>query len=680
MKKCFFIIFFVSLLSLSILSIKSNSLVKGDNRVIDDSKQYVHQEILVKFRDYQVGDINYARSIIYNTVSLLSAKIHTYLNQEINLFDWDPSNISHRSFIGDPSLFHLKLPEDIDINNAISFLSSLQNIEYVEKNLYGHIDSIEPNDEYFYRQWSLKNTTSRGNPERPETTPYCDIHAIEAWNISTGNPDIVVAVLDSGIVLDHEDLSLNIWTNPNDNTYNQSDDDNNSFTDDVHGWDFTTPNGGDNVPEDGDVFHGTSVSGIIGAIGNNTSGISGVCWNVKIMPLKTSVLSTVINAVDYAILNGAHILNGCFHYDKNDGAEPLSLKAAITRAMQKNRIYVCSAGNYQNGQDIDNPQYPSWPSNWTIESILSVLATDYIESLDEECVLTESNYGNISVDIGAPGEAIYTTTGGVLPPYRNFRATSAATPHVSGVAALILGICPGLTSTCLKELIVQNVDIFPDLIGKCVSGGRLNAKKVLDALGGTVTPNAPSNLSAYPIAWNKIQLSWNDNSNNELGFEIQRKDNYQSIFVHDNSADAHAGPSAAFANDNIQNIDERIYEYRIRASNKSGSSIFSNTASTSVPHTLPQAPSDLHGQSPAFYPLVNISWSNNAVNTLYNFLERRIPGYTNWKVVATLSYNTDVYTDSSASSGNIYEYRVRAWNPIGYSAYSNVIAIEVISW
>jgi len=180
----------------------------------------------------------------------------------------------------------------------------------------------------------------------------------------------------------------------------------------------------------------------------------------------------------------------------------------------------------------------------------------------------------------------------------------------------------------LKKLIIQNDDNFSNLTGKCVSGGRVNAKKVLTAL----------------------------------------------------CADLNSTSTVLFKDETINTPNQRTFYYRIRATNRAGASAFSNIANASVPYTVPEAPTDLQGQSPAVYPLVNIYWSNHKVNALYNFIERRIPGYTNWEVIATLGYNADVYTDPSALPGYTYEYRIRAWNPLGYSDYSNIIAVEVIVW
>jgi len=217
------------------------------------------------------------------------------------------------------------------------------------------------------------------------------------------------------------------------------------------------------------------------------------------------------------------------------------------------------------------------------------------------------------------------------------------------------------------------------LNNKCVSDGRLNAYNVLNALGGATSPTTPSNLTAYPKSWTRIEVRWNDNSNNEQGFEIQRKDQYQSAFLHENSKDINS-TSYAYFQDIIDPTLQKTYTYRVRAANKAGISSFSNTYSASIPYAVPEAPTDLNGQSPVLEYAVNFYWTNHAVNALYNYLERRIPGETDWEVIAILAYNADFYMDNDAHAGRTYEYRVRAGNPLGYSSYSNVVAIEVIEW
>jgi len=179
------------------------------------------------------------------------------------------------------------------------------NILYVEPNFRTHIEQVVPNDFEFDSLYAMQNTGFGGGKVG------ADIKATEAWSISTGSRDIVVAVVDTGIDYFHEDLRGNIWTNPREIPGNGIDDDGNGFVDDVHGYDF--------VSEDSDPFddhlHGTPVSGTIGAMGNNGIGVVGVCWQVRLMALKAfdeqgnGDVATAVAAIHYAIANGARIIN-----------------------------------------------------------------------------------------------------------------------------------------------------------------------------------------------------------------------------------------------------------------------------------------------------------------------------------------------------------------------------------
>lgn len=627
-------------------------------------------EILVKLKEDSIGDIIQSKGLIRNIIDLVQGKVRTYLNKEINTFDWDPADFTNRSFLGDPYLLHIRVPEEIDLDYAISYLKSSPYVEYVEKN---GITYISTNDTYFDQQWGLLNLEYSGR----------DIHAQDAWSISTGSSEIIVAVLDTGIDYNHEDLQGNLWTNPNEILDGQ-DNDGNTLVDDLHGWNFISGEANylddNNLRKDYDleqcvpaeVYHGIHVSGIIGAVGNNGTGISGVCWNVKIMPLKTAdscggaPFSALINALDYATNTGAFLSSNSYAGNQ----ENLSFKAAIARAQAKSRLFIAAAGNYPTGIDLDSSK--RYPVCYEYDNIVGVLAT---ANNDYKCGF--SNYGKNSVDVGAPGDNILSIKLGNA--YQLHAGTSMATPFVAGAAALALGICPGLTDDRLKNLIIDGADDVSDLSNKCIAEGRLNAYNVLNALGGTTPPTPPSNLTAYPISWTHIRVQWNDNSNNEVGFEIQNKDQYQSVFLHDNCADANSTSIVSFQ-DSIDVTKQRTYTYRVRATNRAGISSFTNTSSASIPYTVPESPTDLEGQSPTLEQNVHIYWVNHAVNALHTYLERRIPGATGWQIIATLSYNADSYSDNSAQSGHIYEYRVRAGNPLGYSSYSNVVAIEVIEW
>jgi subtilisin family serine protease len=625
---------------------------------------------LVKFKEDVIGDLLQSKALIQNVIDATRGKIKTYLGQEVATANWEPFDLTSTSFIGDPWLFHIKLPDEIGVDDAISFFKSIPYVKYAEKNYVRYLQTTFPNDPDIWvwdetrqvkRQWALYN------PEHNR----CDIHAPEAWDIFTGSSDIVVAVIDTGIDLSHEDLAANIWANPNDPS-GGGDNDHNGFEDDVNGWNFVFPGG--NVPQDTD-GHGTRMSGIIGAVGNNGVHMSGVCWNVKIMPLRirtvrdtSSGIAEIVNAIDYAVLNGASVINasfGDYHFSQAE-------EDAIERARGKNVLFIAAAGNWYNGYDTDDS--PIYPADYPLDNIISVLSTDPTDHKGYQ-----SCYGYNSVDLGAPGEPIWSTTLGNT--YGFNSGTSEAAAHVTGVAALALGMCPGLTSNRLRSLIINidNVDDVFYLYGLCASGGRLNAYKVLNALEGSASPSAPSTLSACPTGWDTILVDWHDNSNNELGFEVQRKDQFQTYFIRRNCVDSNPTSFVSYKDRPVGLTQGKTYTYRVRAVNRAGISAFSNTAEATIPNTAPAAPSDLAAPE-AVYPDVHLEWVDIANNEFTFSLERRPHGTGHWSVRATLGQNQTTYVDSNVQIGHIYDYRVRAQNPVGYSGYSNTITVEVENW
>jgi subtilisin family serine protease len=190
-------------------------------------EEYVPNEVLVKFK--KAIDIN----DIQSAINSIQGKIIKYSGDEIPLSSWSPENLALRSFRLDPDLLRVKVPDSIGTEYAIYLLNQNPLIEYAEKNLIGHLCEVEPFDPDFELQWALKNTG------QAEGTVGADIKATFAWDFFTGSPDIVVAVIDSGVNYIHEDLSVfnNIYLNEDD-PINGQDDDNNGYTDDFHGWDF----------------------------------------------------------------------------------------------------------------------------------------------------------------------------------------------------------------------------------------------------------------------------------------------------------------------------------------------------------------------------------------------------------------------------------------------------------
>lgn len=339
------------------------------------------------------------------------------------------------------------------------YQAEVSTISYAEPD---YIESAQtlPNDPSFPVQWGLNNLGQDG------WKPDADMDLPEAWNITTGSSDVIVGVIDSGIDFNHPDLAPNIWTNPGEIPNNGIDDDHNGFVDDVHGWDFVHNT---NNPFD-DRYHGTVVSGVIGAKGNNQTGIAGVCWNVSIVPIKfldntgNGADSDAIDAIYYATRLGVNLTNNS--WGGGDYIQPM--KEAIDDAGKHGILFVAAAGNSIANSDVN----PIFPAAYDCENIISVAATDENDNL-----VWFSNYGPKTVDVGAPGIDIYTTY--LDNQYRYYLGTSLAAPQVSGVCALIKSKFPGLTGSQLKNILLKSVDVLPALQGLCVSNGRVNAFNAL---------------------------------------------------------------------------------------------------------------------------------------------------------------------------------------------------------
>lgn len=216
------LICFLSLLfpCLAFLFMNNNSKANQEEYI---RQEYVPNEVLVKFKE----DVK--KPVIQYALNSVQGRIITYLKDKIDPYQWDPKISSHKSFLLDPRLFHIKVPESIGTEQAIYLLSLNPNVEYAEVNSIYYV-CTEPNDPEFERQWALHNI----GPEGPAGgTEDADIDAPEAWDIFTGSSDIVVAVIDTGVNILHDDLSANIWINEDEIPYNDIDDDYNGYKDDV---------------------------------------------------------------------------------------------------------------------------------------------------------------------------------------------------------------------------------------------------------------------------------------------------------------------------------------------------------------------------------------------------------------------------------------------------------------
>jgi len=363
---------------------------------------------------------------------------------------------------GQYEFLRLKIKDDRPeaLITAINELSQLESVQLAEPNYKAKIHAI-PNDTGFTSLWGMQK-----------------IAAPLAWDITTGNPSVTVAVIDTGVDYLHSDLGANIWSNPNE-LLNGLDDDGNGFVDDIRGWNFA---GANNNPMDGN-GHGTHVAGIIGAVGNNQQGVTGVGWNIKLMPVKifsdagTATVADIINGVLYAANNGAHILNNSYSCGIS-----VAMTNAVMHAREKNTLFVAAAGN--NG--LNDAVYPASLS-LSVDSVISVASIEQTGALS-----SFSNFGR-GVDIAAPGGQIYSTYPNNL--YASLSGTSMASPHVAGVGALLLSQSPTLTVTELKNAILSSATPSPELLER-VPNGVLNARAALD--WGTPVQPAPTPVPPTP--------------------------------------------------------------------------------------------------------------------------------------------------------------------------------------
>jgi subtilisin family serine protease len=304
--------------------------------------------------------------------------------------------------------------------------------------------------------------------------------AAEAWNAGhTGSSSVYIGIIDEGANFGHEDLAAN-FGNPNEILGNKKDDDGNGFIDDTYGWDF---DGNNNSTYDGTGDdHGTHVAGTIGADGFNGKGVAGVNWNVKMISAKFlgsrgGTTANAIKAVDYftelKTLHGLNIV--ATNNSWGGGGFSQALQDAIERANAAGILFIAAAGNgNQGGKAINIDSKPSYPASYNNSNIISVAAIS-----SNGAIASFSNYGSISVDLGAPGVAVYST----LPPstYGSYSGTSMATPHVTGAAALYASTNSLQPKTAADAAVIKEAILAaaratptPSLAGKTVTGGRLN--------------------------------------------------------------------------------------------------------------------------------------------------------------------------------------------------------------
>jgi subtilisin family serine protease len=319
-----------------------------------------------------------------------------------------------------------------------------------------------PNDPGFSYLHGLENGSSY------------DIDAPEAWDTTVGGNAPVVAVVDTGIDYLHEDLAQNMWRNPGEVAANGLDDDGNGVIDDVHGYNAVADSGD---PMD-DQYHGTHCAGTIGAVGNNGIGVTGVNWRVKLMGVKflnsegSGGSEEELRSYDYVLRmrqRGVNIVAISASYG-GGGANEIALDY-IRRLRDAGVLFIAAAGN----ESENNDSNPSYPANYASENVISVGAVDQNGNL-----AGFSNYGQQTVDIAAPGVSIISTVPGNQ--YGELSGTSMATPHVSGVVALLASVGSNRSWLDIKNALLGGSVQLSSLSGVIANARALNARIAIDAL------------------------------------------------------------------------------------------------------------------------------------------------------------------------------------------------------
>ena len=369
------------------------------------------------------------------------------------------------------------------IAETLQYYRKDPNVLYAEPDYYVHIVAA-PNDPQFSSQWSLQNTGQSGG------TVGADIHAVQAWGLSTGSANVVVGVLDTGVDYNHPDLAANIWTSPAGFTATTAFGEQVQCPAGTHGFNMVAATC-DPLDDNG---HGTHVSGTIGALGNNGAGVAGINWQVQILPCKflnidgggfTEAAIACLGLMKQLKDSGVNIVVTNNSWGGGDSSQ--ALHDAIVSAMLDGMLFVAAAGNDFANNDV----FPTYPANFYVPNIISVAATDR-----NDTVVTFSNVGRRTVHIAAPGRDILST----LPnnSYGMDSGTSMATPHVTGVAALLKAQNPNLDWRGIKNLILSGGDTNASA-QQTITQKRLNAYGAMTCTNGAVAARVipvPQTISA----------------------------------------------------------------------------------------------------------------------------------------------------------------------------------------
>jgi len=460
---------------------------------VESSQSFVPGEIVVKLKE----------SAAISSESTVYA--FDLLQNSFNAGDL----VAAEPFQTDGRMQLVKVKNEIGMQTAIGVLSANPNVEYAEPNyIYtAMLDSTTgvPNDPDIEKLWGIMNT-GQADPSGKVGNAGADINVVPLWRDGIrGSSDIKVAVIDTGVDWDHPDLVDNIWTNPSEIDGDGIDNDNNGFIDDIHGWNFAA----NTNSSDDDHSHGSHCSGTIGGKGDNGIGVSGVNWNVTIVPVKfltasgSGSLQGAVESINYATKLGVDVMSNSW----GGGGFSQALEDAIKASRDAGIVFVAAAGNSKS----DNDARPTYPAGYDVDNVIAVAATD-----NKDAIASFSNWGKSKVHVSAPGVNVWSTVkdGG----YASFSGTSMATPHVAGIVALMKSNDRSLDYATIKDRLIKTSNRIRSLKAKSVSKGRVNA---YNAINNIVPPNNEPDDNAWSDVNQGVESDHPYESNQEIVYEMQ---------------------------------------------------------------------------------------------------------------------------------------------------------------
>ena len=404
------------------------------------------------------------------------------------------------SSVGAYAVAHLRLPSDL----AVRDLMAQDRVAVVSSKAEVRIESagpVEVDTADIERECARILEANRGVPlhceanvtrfisKTPNDPSLAQLYGLtrmeanSAWDVTTGSAGVIVAIVDTGVYYNHSDLISNIAINRGETPNNNIDDDGNGYIDDYFGYDFFAGDG-DPVDENG---HGTHCAGIVGASGDNGTGVVGINWQVGILPVRAlgprggGTDADVAAGVQYAVDRGASVIS----LSLGGPSSSTVLENAIQYARDAGVLVVAASGNESDNTDI----FPTYPANSPLENVVAVAATDSSDKL-----AAFSNYGAGSVHVAAPGAGIVSTY--LADQFVTMSGTSMATPYVAGLAALMKSANPTLGYAALKYALMISSDPIADLQDKVVANGRVNAYRAVVTAQSGVTPPASTPIAA----------------------------------------------------------------------------------------------------------------------------------------------------------------------------------------